>query len=104
MRSRGVDGAIFRSSVTTAGGSADWPKAVVRERWVEVVRGGRASSSVQSQDNDYLRLSASGVRRWYGATTRDAICKRPRHALSDGAASKGDTGSVAKKGRGGAAE
>lgn len=48
MRSRGVDGAIFRCSVTTAGGCADWLKAVVvRERWVEGVRGGRASSAAE---------------------------------------------------------
>ena len=64
---------------------------------------------VVQQDDYYLRLSisghgGSGVRRWYGATRREAICKRPRHALSDGATSKGDTRSVAKKGRGGAAE
>ena len=56
------------------------------------------------QQDDYLRLSISGhgdsgVRRWYGATTRDAICKRPRHALSDGA-SKGDTGKCSKEGPG----
>lgn len=89
MRSRGVDGAIFRCSVTTA---RTGPKAMVRERWVEGVRGGRASSVYQ---DDVLRLCASdhggsGVRRWYGATTREMqyASKRPRHALSDGATSK----------------
>ena len=48
-----------------------------------------------------MRLCASGhggsgVRRWYGATTRETqyASKRPRHAVSDGATSKGgdDTG------------
>jgi hypothetical protein len=87
MRSRGVDGAIFRS-VTTAGGLS--VGGAVRERWVEGVRGVRARSSrtlAAVQQDDVCGSSAHGNSGGMdddlgkGAEAMQSKCKRPRHAV-----------------------
>lgn len=102
MRSRGVDGAIFRSSVTTAGGCADWPKRLWcgsggSRACVEGERVVRSRTTTTTTTCGSL-LAATGVVACGGGLgrrgERDAMqyaSKRPRHALCQTErASKGD--------------